>query len=264
MFCQISSKPHTYERSCDANSVLWWMWRSDPSSGGFNDASFTPQGKPAAREMKSFAQRQGTLLAAPDAAVYVDKPRRRSNMSLNSGPWPSKENGIVVGSGEWTSFEDPHNSSRLNSAAAEASLASAKAHGINSAEFIPTWFFPTDWKQANSTAMYRGQQSKLPNALATDTNDELRAGIAAAKRLGMRTSLSPMFDPDFSMLPWWNASSGGKTLMDKSLAGGGVGRGENGSWLSHAASGDSTNVYEYAEDRNVGTWLERCADQRVV
>ena len=203
------------------------MWRSDPSSGGINDASFTPQGKPAANEMKRFAQHQGTLLAAPKSASDADKPWRGSHASLNGGPWPSKENGIVVGSGEWTSYEDPRNSSRLNSAAAAASLATAKAHGINSAEFIPTWFFPTDWKQMNSTAMYRGQQTQLPDALATDTDDELRAGIACAKQLGMRISLSPMFDPDFSMLPWWNASSGGKTLKDKSLAGGGVGRGEN-------------------------------------
>eukprot|EP01043_Picozoa_sp_COSAG02_P038067 COSAG02_NODE_2907_length_7770_cov_137.176770_2_plen_192_part_00 len=189
--------------------------------------SFTPQGKPAANEMKRFAQHQGTILAAPNAAAYAGKrATHRSHVSLNGGPWPSKENGIVVGSGEWTSFEDPRNSSRLSSAAAEASLASAKSHGINSVEFIPTWFFPTDWKQTNSITMYRGQQTKLPNALATDTDDELRVGIAAAKRLGMKTSLSPMFDPDFSMLPWWNASSG-KTLKDKSLAGGGAGRGEN-------------------------------------
>eukprot|EP01043_Picozoa_sp_COSAG02_P060894 COSAG02_NODE_8056_length_2729_cov_1.597338_6_plen_189_part_00 len=179
--------------------------------------------------MKSFAQRQGTLLAASKSASDADKPWRGSHTSLNRGPWPFKENGIVVGSGEWTSYEDPRNSSRLDSAAAAASLAIAKAHGVNSAEFIPTWFFPTDWKQMNSTAMYRGQQTDLPDALATDTDDELRAGIACAKQLGMRTSLSPMFDPDFSMLPWWNASSGGKTLKDKSLAGGGVGRGENDS-----------------------------------
>ena len=40
--------------------------------------------------------------------------------------------------------------------------------------------------------MYRGQDTAAPHALATDTDDELRAGIAVAKRLGMRTSLSPM------------------------------------------------------------------------
>jgi len=39
--------------------VLWWMWRSDPSSGGVNDLTFTPQGKPAGEEMKKFAKLQG-------------------------------------------------------------------------------------------------------------------------------------------------------------------------------------------------------------
>lgn len=216
--------------------VFWWLWRSDPSSGGVNDCSFTPKGKPAANEMKSFASRQGTLLTMSDVPAGAYDKQSAYPISKHGGPWPSKENGIVVGSGEWTSFEDPLNSSRLDSAAALASLTSAKAHGINSAEFIPTWFFPVDWKRKNSTSMYRGQQTQLPSALATDTDDELRVGIAAAKRLGMRTSLSPMFDPDFSMLPWWNASSGGKTL-DKhgpsGFAGGGVGRGEWGDgWSS--------------------------------
>jgi hypothetical protein len=92
-------------------------------------------------------------------------------------------------------------------------------------------FFPVDWE--NRTTMYKGQQTQAPEALATDTDDELRAGIRAAKRLGMKTSLSPMFDPDYSMLPWWNASSGGSP-EDKSLAGGGVGRGKWGAGWSAA------------------------------
>lgn len=239
------------------------MWRSDPSSGGINDVSFTPKGKPAANEMKDFAQRQRTLLTLPDAATvaHAKTTRHPYHTSLNGGPWPSKQNGIVVGSGEWTSFEDPRNSSRINSAAAAASLESAKSHGINSVEFIPTWFFPTDWQQTNSTAMYRGQQTRLPAALATDTDDELRAGIAAAKRLGMRISLSPMFDPDFSMLPWWNASSGGKSLDKKSLAGGGAGRGEHGPrWCERlCSSGIDGHICDCVENRDMGQRLERGA-----
>ena len=151
--------------------ALWWMWRSDPTSGGVNDLTFTPQGKPAATVMQDFARRQGTLLALPEAAAAgaaasaaaaavaaeeeaaaaeerESTPERSDSEPLRGGgggggpPWPQKENGIVVGSGEWTSFEDPMNSSHLDSAAAAQSLANAKAHGINSAEFIPTWFFP--------------------------------------------------------------------------------------------------------------------------
>eukprot|EP01050_Picozoa_sp_SAG11_P027066 SAG11_NODE_6711_length_1261_cov_1.925990_2_plen_206_part_00 len=181
----------------------------------------------------------GTLLALPDDAPAAETQPAQRQMYTTSldggptGPWPSKENGIVVGSGEWTSYEDPSNSSKLDSAAAAASLASAKAHGVNSAEFIPTWFFPADWRRARSTAMYRGQHTKLPRALATDTDDELRVGIAAAKRLGMKTSLSPMFDLDHSMLPWYNASSGGPSEKE-SLAGGGAGRGEK--TLTHPSS----------------------------
>lgn len=74
---------------------------------------------------------------------------------------------------------------------------------------------------------YRGETTSAPNALATDTDAELKVGIKVAKSLGFKTSLSPMFDPDYSMLPWWNASSGGNTETH-SLAGGGVGRGKWG------------------------------------
>lgn len=79
--------------------------------------------------------------------------------------------------------------------------------------------------------MYRGETTQAPQALATDTDDELRAGIAAAQALGMRASLSPMFDPDYSELPWWNTSSGGRS-ESQSLAGGGAGRGKWGAGWS--------------------------------
>jgi hypothetical protein len=52
--------------------------------------------------------------------------------------------------------------------------------------------------------------------------------IKTAHALGMNTSLSPMFDPDISVLPIWNSSSGGATEGSKSLAGGGAGRGKWG------------------------------------
>jgi hypothetical protein len=231
--------------------VVWWLWRSDPSAGGWNDPTFTPKDKPAAAEMHAFAQRQGTLLTPPllplpDApplpqqggggTLIATADTEAAAAGPDAGPWPHKENGIVVGSGEWTSWEDTlRNSSHLDSAAAAESLASAREHGVNSAEFIPTWFFPADF--ANSTTMYRGQATALPHALATDTDDELRAGITAARKLGMKTSLSPMFDPDYSQLPWWNASSGGPT-EGKSLAGGGVGRGKWGQDWSAQQVGD--------------------------
>ena len=44
--------------------------------------------------------------------------------------------------------------------------------------------------------MYRGETTQAPQALATDTDDELRAGIAAAQALGMRASLSPARSTD--------------------------------------------------------------------
>ena len=135
--------------------VAWWMWRSDPTSGGLNDQTFTPQGKPAALEMRKFARRQGTLLRLPSAAAAAAptaSPRtpaaaaapreaaaarqaleQRPLAATLGGPWPQRENGVVVGSGEWTSFEDAAaNSSRLDSAAAAQSLAQAHAHGVNS------------------------------------------------------------------------------------------------------------------------------------
>jgi hypothetical protein len=239
--------------------IVWWLWRSDPSAGGSNDASFTPMGKPAAEEMRRFAVKQNTLLLSPGAAPAPDATSTQEASATEvgervleaAGPWPHKENGIVVGSGEWTSWEDQGNSSHLNSLAAARSLASAKTHGVNAAEFIPTWYFPTDWQQTNSTSMYRGQETQAPRALATDTDDELRAGIAAAKALGMKTSLSPMFDPDISQLPWWNASSGG--LPEKeSLAGGGASRGKWGAGWSEATiekwfDGYGQIIVHYAE-----------------
>jgi hypothetical protein len=129
--------------------VLWWMWRSDPTSGGVNDLTFTPQGKPAGAEIKKFAEHQGTLLSVPEPATHAAYSSVKAAPAVlqsgpgeaAAGPWPQKENGIVVGSGEWTSYEDPVNSSHLDSAAAAASLADARAHGVNAAEFIPTWFF---------------------------------------------------------------------------------------------------------------------------
>ena len=125
------------------SGVVWWMWRSDPSSGGWNDMSFTPKGKPAGALMRAFAEKQGTLLVPdrlePDVELEPAAAAAAGGNLLAAGPWPHKENGIVVGSGEWTSWEDDvGNSSHLDSAGAARSLASAKAHGVNSAEFIPT------------------------------------------------------------------------------------------------------------------------------
>ena len=227
--------------------VFWWMWRADPTAGGVNDNSFTPNGKPAAQAMKAFSEEHGLMRTEPpvpargapasgSASVGSSRQkqkkqqqRQRQQVGSATQPpapvsdWKDKENGIVFGSGEWTSFESP--SMKLDSIEAIASLRSAADVGVNSVEFIPTWFFPAG---TNLTTMYRGNATSAPIALATDTDDELRAGIAAAKKLGMKTSLSPMFDPDYSRLPWWNSSSGGATGNSPSLAGGGAGRGKWG------------------------------------
>ena len=154
--------------------VLWWMWRADPTSGGPNDMSFTPSGKPAALEMRAHAARQGTLLqprhssaaatpgAGPAAGPHRGHQHPRPQHRVPS-PWAHKQNGIVVGSAEWTSWEDPANSSRLDSAAAAASLLSAHAHGVNAAEFIPTWFFPADSSNVTGGFMYATAPATSPS-----------------------------------------------------------------------------------------------------
>ena len=64
-----------------------WLWRADPTSGGSNDLTFTPHGKPAAEEMKAFAQRQGSLLALPPApqleGEVEPKPGAESALALD-------------------------------------------------------------------------------------------------------------------------------------------------------------------------------------
>ena len=224
--------------------VFFWIWRSDPTSGGVNDPSFTPAGKPAAEEMKRWAVHTGTLLSPSPPLQQQSPPLVPASASstlaaavTGLGKYTSKENGVVFGSGEWTGWEDPQNSSRLDSAAAAASLKSAAETGVNSIELIPTWFFPAcaaqGCKPHPDTRMYRGETTSSPHALRTDSDAELKIAIRAAKALGMKVSLSPMFDPDYSQDNPWNASSGGPSVNKSSLAGGGAGRGAWGkSWNS--------------------------------
>lgn len=102
--------------------VFWWLWRSDPTAGGVNDPSFTPAGKPAAEEIKRWAARTGTLLPSPVTEVIAAVEEVEPTQAKGLGKYTTKENGIVFGSAEWTAWEDPQNSSRLDSAAALRSL----------------------------------------------------------------------------------------------------------------------------------------------
>jgi hypothetical protein len=176
---------------------FWWLWRSDPTAGGVNDNSFTPHRKPAAKSMAEFAKRHRIGVYSDDEQHSSGSPnsvaasgRHPSVVTRTVAPtvtptlaptfrtapargWGSKQNGVVFGSAEWTSFESP--SGRLDSKGAASSLQKAKAVGVNSIELIPTWFF--DSINKSSTHMWRGQDTKAPDALATDTDDELRAII---------------------------------------------------------------------------------------
>ena len=127
---------------------------------------------------------------------------------------------------------------------------------------------------------YRGETTGNPRALRTDTDDEIRAGVKVAKSLGMWTSLSPMFDPDYSQFPIWNASSGGPTSGDKgNLAGGGEGRGAWGrkwtssqirSWfgeygpviVQYAKLADELKVDEYHVGHELHTLLTNPANEQ--
>ena len=68
------------------------------------------------------------------------------------------------------------------------------AHVLLSVEFIPTLFFPAE----NSTEIYPKPQN---SSLRTPTDAELSAIITFAKEeLGLRTVMSPMFDPDYDLI----------------------------------------------------------------
>ena len=34
--------------------TFWWLWSTDPTAGGLNDTSYTPQGKPAVTVLNTF------------------------------------------------------------------------------------------------------------------------------------------------------------------------------------------------------------------
>lgn len=34
--------------------TYWWLWSTDPTAGGLNDTSYTPQGKPALGVLNAF------------------------------------------------------------------------------------------------------------------------------------------------------------------------------------------------------------------
>ena len=81
-------------------------------------------------------------------------------------------------------------------------------------------------------------------------------------------------DPDYSQLPWWNASGGGPT-EESSLAGGGVGRGKWGAGWSAAQIGSWFEEYgavivgyaKLAEEQHVDAFHvgepTSCADLRL-
>lgn len=254
--------------------VFFFGWRSDNSSGGTSDQGFTPRGKPAELSMRGYAARHGlnvTALQAAPSAVPPDTPPREDPGRLprpltRRSQWSAKENGIVFGSGEWSSFElladdGGANANRtLGSAAARRSLLNARAVGVNSVEFVPTWYFPADCDATGSTAMYRGQQSRgsatAQRALRTDTDAELRAGVALAQSLGLNTTLSPMFDPDYGAMSWWNGTGGVSGNDDVGVHRGKWGEGWNASQASawFAAYGDIIVAYAaLSEACGVGT-----------
>lgn len=180
------------------SGVFWWLARVDSTAGGSCDDSFVPLGKPAMDVLQSrWAAKQNAPQLAPpplqrhwaassnlDALPPAGKLGDRRSRDANA----SKICGAVFGAGQWSSPEY-----RLSSPGAMQSLQNLRATGATWVRLILTWF----GDHQTSIAIYPANGT---SPLSSATDDEIRAFVAEAKRLGMRVHMAPYIDPNWDLL----------------------------------------------------------------
>ena len=177
------------------SGVFWWLWRSDPTHGGTGDSDFTPHGKPAEEVLRRWyggaagEDRDGS--AAVAAAVRAAALAPATAVTAAIGQRATYNGFVFGGPDQWSSP-----SFRYDSAGAAQSLRNMQeTSGADTAEIIVQWYV-TD---VNSTEIY--PITDTANPLRTSTDDELLAIIAQAHRLGLKTVLTLMLDPDWTLIP---------------------------------------------------------------
>ena len=209
LFRYAASKPYLH-------GLYLWLWRSDPTTGGTYNGDFTPYAKPAEATLRRWyggavagASGDGSgnstaaLLAARRAALRepsaearaaaragIVPPHPRPALSRLPAPHPTTRrafNGFVIGSSEWGS---PFY--KLGSPGSLASLDDMVAStGADAVEVIAQWWFD----DVNSTEIYPISDPGSP--LATSTDEELAAYVAAARARGLQTNFTLMLDPNW-------------------------------------------------------------------
>jgi hypothetical protein len=206
------------------DGVFWWLWRADATAGGTGDSDFTPHGKPAEAVLRRWYGAESSAACMGGDGLYSVERFMESGSGMAT-PWPalaadgsdaacdgsdavvaalrasmpataSRLNGtrrayngyVFGGPDEWSSP-----SYRYDSKGAFASLGQMHRAGADTAEIIVQWYFAN----ISSTAIYAITEPSSP--LRTSTDAELHAVLAEAKRLGMRTMLTLMLDPDWTL-----------------------------------------------------------------
>jgi hypothetical protein len=170
--------------------VFWWLWRADATHGGTFDSDFTPHGKPAEEVLRRWYG--GELSADPTGSLAVEaalRARAPAAAATHAGTRKSYNGFVFGGPDQWSS---PFY--RYDSAGAARSLANMKlSAGADTAEIIVQYYVA----DVNSTEIY--PITDPANPLRTSTDDELTNIIAEARILGLKTMLTLMLDPDWTL-----------------------------------------------------------------
>jgi hypothetical protein len=180
------------------SGVFFWLWRADDTQGGTGCSDFTPHGKPAEEVLRRWYggnlsnDRDGSIAVA-NAVAYSSGGH--GNIFLDQIKLPQQQqrseyNGFVFGGpDQWSSP-----AIRYDSPSAALSLLNMQqTTGADSVEIVVQWYVSS----VNSTEIY--PILDYANPLRTSTDDELIAILTQAKKTGLKTFLTLMLDPDWTL-----------------------------------------------------------------
>jgi hypothetical protein len=211
---EAAMRTFTAADSSSIGGIYWWLWHTDPSSGGQADSDFTPHGKPAEAVLrKYFGGSHDGIIDNDGSAAVASSIKELSQRYIDAAAERRQEdvsdlyNGFCFGGpDEWSSPVY-----RYNSQGAEEALRSLKDTGANSVEIIVQWYF------ANISSPVIYPITDKLNPLQTSTDEELASILNFAKiELGMKTFLTLMLDPDWT-LPDQNFCRGQNEFYNSSV-----------------------------------------------